>query len=180
MLGVARDASATTIRRRYLELARQYHPDVQRGPDQVDAERRMREITAAWSVLGDAERRSRYDDDLARADAPAGQPYVRRTPFRPYDADDPDDDRDERFDAVRIGDDLTDESLGTGAAPPRVLTILPPALLVLGLAALSAGLVASFGPLLALGLVALVGAALSFVAAPVTAIFLSRRSEEEP
>ncbi len=175
VLGVDRDASAPVIRRRYLALARQHHPDVNEGPGRAEAEVRMRQLTAAWAVLGDPERRSRYDAELAAAEGP---PPLRRTPFRPFD-DGPDDDVDERFDAIRVGDDLTDETIGNGARPPHVLTILPAALFVLGVASLSAGLVASFTPLLALGLVALLGAGLAFVAVPVVAVFMSRDSERD-
>ena len=175
VLGVDRDAPTPVIRRRYLALARVHHPDVNDGPDREDAEVVMRAVTAAWAVLGDPERRARYDARLAATEGP---PPLRRTPFRPYD-DDPVDMPDERFDAIRVGDDLTDETIGSGARPPQLLTILPAALLVVGIGGLSAGLVASFAPLLALGLVALVGSGLAFVAAPVVAVFMSRGSERE-
>lgn len=178
VLGVEPDAPVTEIRRAYLDLARRNHPDVVDGSRRAEAEARMRDLTAAWAVLGDARRRSRYDDELdAARRAAQGDRSVRRTPFVPYEDDD--DPPDERFDAVRIGDDLTDESLGTGVRPPRLLQVLPAGLLLLAIGALSAGLAASFGPLLALGAVALVGSMLTFVAAPVWTIFASRNSERE-
>jgi hypothetical protein len=102
---------------------------------------------------------------------------VRRSTFRPLDDDEAWDVHDERFDKLGVGDDLTDESLGTGARPPRFLAVLPAALFVLGVAALVPGFVASFGPLLVLGLVALALSAIAFVATPLVAIFLSRSSE---
>jgi curved DNA-binding protein len=57
-LGVPRDASNEDIRRAYRKLARQYHPDVNKAPD---AEDRFKEISEAYEVLRDDEKRQRYD-----------------------------------------------------------------------------------------------------------------------
>jgi curved DNA-binding protein len=57
-LGVPRDASAQDIRRAYRNLARKYHPDVNSDPG---AEDRFKEISEAYEVLRDEEKRSRYD-----------------------------------------------------------------------------------------------------------------------
>jgi curved DNA-binding protein len=57
-LGVPRDASAEDIRRAYRKLARQYHPDVNKEPG---AEDRFKEISEAYEVLRDDEKRARYD-----------------------------------------------------------------------------------------------------------------------
>jgi curved DNA-binding protein len=57
-LGVPRDASAEDIRRAYRRLARQYHPDVNKEPG---AEDRFKEISEAYEVLRDPEKRERYD-----------------------------------------------------------------------------------------------------------------------
>ncbi|MCS7479147.1 DnaJ C-terminal domain-containing protein [Umezawaea endophytica] len=57
-LGVPRGASTEEIQRVYRKLARQYHPDVNRDPD---AEDRFKEISEAYEVLSDTERRKRYD-----------------------------------------------------------------------------------------------------------------------
>ena len=57
-LGVPRDASAEDIRRAYRKLARKYHPDVNKDPD---AEDRFKEISEAYEVLRDPEKRERYD-----------------------------------------------------------------------------------------------------------------------
>ena len=59
VLGVARDADAKTIKKTYRKLAARYHPD--QNPDDPSAEERFKEIAAAYSVVGDAERRARYD-----------------------------------------------------------------------------------------------------------------------
>src|ERR687893_1479007 len=57
-LGVGRDASTEDIRRAYRKLARQYHPDVNKEPD---AEDRFKEVSEAYEVLRDPEKRGRYD-----------------------------------------------------------------------------------------------------------------------
>jgi curved DNA-binding protein len=58
VLGVPRDASEEDIRRAYRKLARQYHPDVNKEPD---AEDRFKEVSEAYEVLRDPEKRERYD-----------------------------------------------------------------------------------------------------------------------
>jgi molecular chaperone DnaJ len=58
-LGVSRDAPQEEIKRAYRRLARQYHPDANRHDP--DAEERFKEITRAYEVLSDAEKRRRYD-----------------------------------------------------------------------------------------------------------------------
>ena len=58
-LGVARDATGDEIKRAYRNMARQYHPDA--NPGDSAAEARFKEVGAAYEVLSDPERRSRYD-----------------------------------------------------------------------------------------------------------------------
>jgi curved DNA-binding protein len=57
-LGVSRDATRDEIKRAYRRLARKYHPDVSREPD---AEERFKEVSEAYEVLEDAEKRAAYD-----------------------------------------------------------------------------------------------------------------------
>jgi molecular chaperone DnaJ len=59
VLGVAKDADQATIRKAFRKLARQYHPDVSKEPG---AERRFKEINAAYQVLSDEEKRNLYDE----------------------------------------------------------------------------------------------------------------------
>src|SRR4051794_7435518 len=58
ILGVSRDASEEEIRRAYRKLARQYHPDVNKEPG---AEDRFKEVSEAYEVLRDPEKREQYD-----------------------------------------------------------------------------------------------------------------------
>jgi curved DNA-binding protein len=59
-LGVARDADVDAIRKAYRKLARKHHPDL--NPGDKAAEERFKEISQAWEVLEDPERRRNYDE----------------------------------------------------------------------------------------------------------------------
>ncbi len=59
ILGVDRNASEKDIKRAYRGLARKFHPDV--NPDDKRAEERFKEINEAYEVLGDPEKRSKYN-----------------------------------------------------------------------------------------------------------------------
>ena len=70
VLGVDATASAAQLRSAYLQLARQHHPDFHQGSGPssqkpvADSEFRMRQVNAAWQVLGNPDRRSEYDQLL--------------------------------------------------------------------------------------------------------------------
>ncbi len=66
VLGVLHHATAEQIRSRFLDLARQRHPDRFQGPEKERAEREFQEITAAFNLLTDPEKRRQHDMDLAR------------------------------------------------------------------------------------------------------------------
>ncbi len=59
VLGVPKNASAAEVKKAYRKLAQQHHPDTKQGDP--DAETRFKEISAAYDVLGDAEKRKAYD-----------------------------------------------------------------------------------------------------------------------
>jgi molecular chaperone DnaJ len=59
VLGVDKKAPADEIKKAYRKLARQYHPD--RNPGNAQAEERFKEVSAAYDVLGDADKRKQYD-----------------------------------------------------------------------------------------------------------------------
>jgi curved DNA-binding protein len=59
VLGVSKTATADEIKKAYRSLARQYHPDAR--PNDKAAEQKFKEITEAYEVLGDADKRKKYD-----------------------------------------------------------------------------------------------------------------------
>jgi molecular chaperone DnaJ len=59
ILGVPRTASEEEIKKAYRKSALKYHPD--RNPGDKEAERKFKEAAEAYEVLGDAEKRKRYD-----------------------------------------------------------------------------------------------------------------------
>jgi molecular chaperone DnaJ len=59
VLGVARDADDSALKTAYRKLARMYHPD--KNPGDKAAEERFKEITEAYGVLSDADKRAHYD-----------------------------------------------------------------------------------------------------------------------
>ncbi|GKV05657.1 hypothetical protein SLEP1_g17643 [Rubroshorea leprosula] len=60
ILGVSKTASISEIKRAYKKLALQWHPD-KNVDNREEAEAKFREIAAAYEVLGDEEKRTRYD-----------------------------------------------------------------------------------------------------------------------
>ncbi|RCV63208.1 molecular chaperone DnaJ [Methanophagales archaeon] len=60
ILGVSRDATDKAIKKAYRKLAKQYHPDTYQG-DKKEAEEKFKEISEAYEVLIDADKRAKYD-----------------------------------------------------------------------------------------------------------------------
>ena len=75
ILGIPRTATLDQIKKRYRELARQYHPDVSK--DKANAAKVFGEIAKAYTTLSNPEERSAYDAELMlrerRAAAAAGR-----------------------------------------------------------------------------------------------------------
>ena len=59
VLGISRDADPARIKRAYRELALKFHPD--QNPGDANAEAAFKEVSAAYTVLSDTEKRDRYD-----------------------------------------------------------------------------------------------------------------------
>ena len=79
VLGVAKTAKATDITKAYRKLAKKLHPDL--NPGDKSAEERFKNITAAYDILGDEEKRGRYD--RGEIDA-SGQETPQQRYYREY------------------------------------------------------------------------------------------------
>jgi curved DNA-binding protein len=76
LLGVARGASDDEIRKAYRKLARKFHPDV--NPNDRKAEARFKDISFAYEILSDKEKRARYDEFGAQSFAQGFDPEQAR------------------------------------------------------------------------------------------------------
>jgi molecular chaperone DnaJ len=76
VLGVQRSASLDEIRKAYRKLARKYHPDV--NPGNKQAEEKFKQISVAYEVLTDAEKRKIYDEFGEAGLAPGFDPEKAR------------------------------------------------------------------------------------------------------
>ncbi|HZR21953.1 MAG TPA: DnaJ C-terminal domain-containing protein [Vicinamibacterales bacterium] len=78
-LGVAKTATPKELKQAYRKLARKFHPDV--NPNDKSAETKFKEINEAYEVLGDPDKRKKYDELGAnwkayeRSGAPGGGPF---------------------------------------------------------------------------------------------------------
>lgn len=79
VLGVGRQASQDEIRSAYRKLAKQYHPD--RNPGDKSAEDRFKAATAAFEIIGDAEKRKRFDRGEIDADGNERAVFGQGGPF---------------------------------------------------------------------------------------------------
>lgn len=59
VLGIKRNADEKEIKRAYRKLAKRYHPDI--NPGDKEAEQKFKELTEAYNVLSDAEKKKLYD-----------------------------------------------------------------------------------------------------------------------
>jgi len=86
-LGVSKAASEKEIKQAFRKLARKFHPDV--NPGDKSAESKFKEINEAYEVLGDPEKRKKYDElganwRLYEQAQQQGQPWPGGSPFGPY------------------------------------------------------------------------------------------------
>ena len=71
VLGVAKDASAEDVRKAYRALAKKLHPDL--NPGNKTTEEKFKDVSAAYDLIGDPEKRARYDQgeiDASGAERP--------------------------------------------------------------------------------------------------------------
>ncbi len=78
LLGVKKTASEAELKKAYRDLAKKYHPDKNKG--NKDAENRFKEISEAYAVLSDSEKRAQYDRLGREAFGPGGA-----NPFAGFD-----------------------------------------------------------------------------------------------
>lgn len=171
VLGVAPDASAAEIRQAYVHLARQHHPDYFAGATagrRGEAERRMRALNEAWSVLGDERRRAAYDRACGVADPAAGAPGHG---FRPFDTDDDD------VDPLDVPDVAYHRDPVMGSPWARAVTLAPVLTFASSVVLLAGGVVLGSMGLLALSGATFLLACLGFVVLPLLA--LSRASRDD-
>lgn len=65
ILEVSENASPEVIEKAYKILVKKYHPDLQPPEEKKNAENKMKEINEAYDILGDEEKKKKYDDELA-------------------------------------------------------------------------------------------------------------------
>lgn len=78
VLGVSSSASAADIQKAYRKLAKKLHPDL--NPGDKAAEEKFKEVAAAYDLLGDAEKRKRFDNgeiDASGAERPPQHQFYR-------------------------------------------------------------------------------------------------------
>ena len=61
VLGISKDATEAEIKSAYRKLARKYHPDVNK--DNKEAADKFKEISCAYDILGNKEKRQKYDNN---------------------------------------------------------------------------------------------------------------------
>lgn len=66
ILEVSEKASKEVIEKAYKVLAKKYHPDLQTDDKKQEAEKKMKQINEAYSVLSDEFKRSQYDEELMK------------------------------------------------------------------------------------------------------------------
>jgi hypothetical protein len=167
VLGIAPGASAGEVRQAYLDAARRHHPDLESDPARrARSELQMQQVNAAWTVLGDPDRRRRYDQTLGLP----GPGEVPRRAWVPLDLDD-DDEVDPR-------DLIDDTPYGDGGHLPRALQVAPPMLVVLAVACILLGAFTAIPGLLALGVAAGVAGGVLFLAVPFFAVVRGSRGAD--
>lgn len=100
-LGVARGASQDEIRTAYRKAAKESHPDL--NPGKPEAEKRFKEINAAYDIVGDEAKRKRYD--AGEIDETGAERQPERHYYREYADAEPNRRYSRRAASARSGDD---------------------------------------------------------------------------
>jgi curved DNA-binding protein CbpA len=154
VLGVAPGAPTSEVRRAYVALARQHHPD--RSGGDADA---MRAVNDAWATLRDPARRASYDLTLDRGPNPA-------TASEPQATSDVDDLR---------ADLLDDTPIGGQVVLPRWLALVPVTVFAASIATLGVAVLFNAPALLAVAVALFALSVAMFLVAPFVALLASRR-----
>jgi len=179
VLGVARTASPAEVRKAYLRLAREHHPDFHTNAlasTRAANEREMQRINEAWEVLGDPVRREAYDDQRtweARSGSGSTRQRGRAPGAADYDFTPVDDGPDVDYAA------LLDDTPVEGTAVSRAAQIVPVALFLGGSAIFAVGAVVQLAVLVALGVILAVLGVVGFIATPALAIAKSWQAERD-
>jgi len=84
ILGISKNASTEEIKKQFRKLALKYHPD--RNPGDIKAENKFKEISEAYEILGDKEKKAKYDQfgkywqQTGSRSSPNGWPGARNAP----------------------------------------------------------------------------------------------------
>jgi DnaJ-class molecular chaperone len=108
VLGVKKDASQDDIQKAYRRLAKKLHPDL--NPGNKQAEEQFKEVSAAYDLLGDAEKRARFDHDEideSGVERPRHRYYRDYTEANPYTSD-------AGFEDFAGADDILSQIFGRG------------------------------------------------------------------
>lgn len=90
VLGISKSASDAEIKSAYRKLARKYHPDLNK--DDKNAAEKFKEVSCAYDILGDKEKRTKYDNNEIDADGKPtgfgagfdGNPFGAGNSYRTY------------------------------------------------------------------------------------------------
>src|ERR1700742_1032927 len=100
ILGVQRTADEAAIRAAYRKLAKKHHPDV--NPDKPDAATRFGEISSAYDLLSDKEKRGKFD--RGEIDAEGHEIFQQRQYYRDTPGQ-------ERYESTSAGSGFSQEDL---------------------------------------------------------------------